>query len=202
MSNDIRRLVPVVVQDRQTRQVLMLGYANEEAVRLTRATGWAHFFSRSRQRLWKKGETSGHWLPVRDILEDCDQDALLYLVEADTSVCHRDTRSCFGDGEALVADPLLWLSEVVQARVDGAPDEESYTQQLSAGDVARLIQKVGEEALEVVIAALRQAERGNEETALIGEVCDLLYHLTVLLARLHLPLEGLTAELQRRHQIS
>ncbi len=192
-------LFPVVVQDRRTRQVLMLGYANAEALDLTRSTGLAHFYSRSRQRLWQKGETSGHVLPVQEILEDCDRDAFLYVADVENPVCHRNTTSCFGNGEALVPDPLVWLVETVHDRLSQAPDPASYTQKLVQGDPARLVQKVGEESVEVVIAALARDQTGEGKPELVGEISDLMYHLTVLMERLDVSLTDIATELKRRH---
>ena len=186
-------LLPVVVQDRLSRQVLMVAFANDEAVRLTRTTGWAHFYSRSRGRLWKKGETSGHVLRVHTILEDCDQDALIYLATARYPVCHNNTASCFGNGSAWRPDPLVWLADVVQERLSGPKDRESYTQKL-AESPERAAQKVGEEAVEVAIAAV-----SRNRSAVVAEVSDLLYHLAVLMATQNVSWESVTDELVGRH---
>jgi phosphoribosyl-ATP pyrophosphohydrolase/phosphoribosyl-AMP cyclohydrolase len=187
-------LWPVVVQNRLTRQVMMLAYANEEALTLTKKTGLAHFYSRSRQRLWKKGETSGHVVPVHAIIPDCDQDAFLYLADAPQSMCHRGSASCFGDGRAWSGDPLVWLDAIVRARLGAIPDQASYTQRLGSAPLARVAQKVGEEAVEVVIASL--AEDAAHTT---GEIADLLYHLSVLMARLNIPVSAVSDTLAARH---
>lgn len=171
----------------------MVAHATAEAVSLTQTTGWAHFYSRSRQRLWKKGETSGHTLKVADIVEDCDADALLYLVDREHPVCHRNTVSCFGDGSPISPDPLAWLFDLVERRRSGPPDPQSYTQSLAA-DPSRAAQKVGEEAVEVVVAAMRHDSR-----ELTGEIADLLYHLAVLMHIHDVAPSQVGQELLRRH---
>ncbi len=188
-------LIPVIVQNRTSRQVMMLAYANAEAVELTRRTGIAHFFSRSRERIWKKGETSGHTVNVAEILSDCDNDALIYLSDTPHPVCHRNTPSCFGDGSQWSVDPLSWLVTIIQGRITENSEAPSYTRSLFHGDPARLAQKLGEESVEVVIAAMR-----SNQAELVEEVCDLLYHLTVLMARHDISLDLIMDELTRRHQ--
>ncbi len=188
-------LYPVVVQDRVTRQVMMLAYANQEALDLTRSTQLAHFYSRSRQRLWKKGETSGNTIHVNEILQDCDGDAYLYLADVTNPVCHRGTASCFAGGERWYPDPLAALDDIVRTRVAENPAEFSYTKSLMEQGLDRLVQKVGEEAVEVVIAALQ-----GEMSPLIGEISDLLYHLAVLTVRMNVPWSRVSEELIRRHQ--
>ncbi len=189
-------LIPVIVQNRTSHQVMMLAYANAEAIELTRSTGLAHFYSRSRDRIWKKGETSGHIVNVAEILSDCDNDALIYLSDTPHPVCHRNTPSCFGDGSQWSIDPLSWLATIVQGRIAENSDAPSYTRSLFNGDPARLTQKLGEESIEVVIAAMK-----SNQAELVGEVCDLLYHLTVLMARHNISLDLVMDELMRRHQL-
>lgn len=189
------QLYPVVVQDLQTRQVMMLAYANQQALDLTRSTQLAHFYSRSRQRLWKKGETSGNTVRVYEVLADCDQDAFLYLAEATHPVCHRGTASCFAEGERWRADPLVGLDQIVRRRLEEDSSGFSYTKSLMEGELSRLVQKVGEEAVEVVIAALQ-----DDTPSLVGEVSDLLYHLAVLAVRLDISWSQVADELARRHQ--
>jgi phosphoribosyl-AMP cyclohydrolase / phosphoribosyl-ATP pyrophosphohydrolase len=175
---DARGLVPCVVQDWRTGEVLTLAYMNAEALRLTRETGEIHFFSRSRQELWHKGATSGNTQQVRSIRYDCDGDALLALVEPDGPACHTGERTCFHRGELRPAAPhevLPELERTVAARAATRP-EGSYTASLLA-DPARIGAKVQEEAEEVARAAREESdERVSEEAA------DVLYHLTVLLA--------------------
>jgi len=193
---DERGLVPVVVQDVASGAVLMLAYADRRAVELTLETGQAHFWSRSRQALWRKGETSGNTLAVVEALADCDGDALLLRVRPAGPACHRGTRSCFEPNAAALE--LGWLAAVAAGR-RGADPEHSYTARLLAAGVERVAQKVGEEAVETVVAALAAAARPERRGELVGESCDLLYHLLVLLLASGVPPAELAAELARRH---
>lgn len=189
---DERGLLPVVVQDAATGAVLMLAYADREAVSLTLRTGEAHFWSRSRQELWRKGETSGNVLRVVEVLADCDRDALLVRAHPAGPTCHRGTTSCFEPNPARLE--LGWLAGVLEER-RGADPEESYTARLLARGLPRVAQKVGEEAVETVIAALTE-----EEGSLVGEASDLLYHLLVLLTAKGVSPAALARELARRHR--
>lgn len=193
---DERGLLPVVVQDVASGAVLMLAWADRRAVELTIATGEAHFWSRSRQALWRKGETSGNTLAVAEVLTDCDGDALLLRVRPAGPACHRGTRSCFEPNAAALE--LGWLAAVVAGR-RGADPAESYTARLLAAGVERLAQKVGEEGVETAIAALAAAAQPARRTELVGEGCDLLFHLLVLLEASGVAPADLAAELQRRH---
>ena len=180
---DDRGLIPVVVQDVGSGAVLMLAYADREAVEKTLSTGQAHFWSRSRQSLWKKGETSGNTLQVVDVTADCDGDSLLVRALPAGPTCHRGTRSCFEPNPARLE--LGWLAAVLESRRDADP-ETSYTARLLARGIERIAQKVGEEGVEAAIAAVSLATRGAGEggerrKALTGEAADLLYHLLVLL---------------------
>ena len=166
--------------------VLMLGYMDREALAATLARGRVVFFSRSRQRLWEKGETSGNSLQLVDIRCDCDADTLLVIALPAGPVCHTGTASCFGDEPLTAAAPLSFLAELEQLiaqRIAAAP-EGSYTARLYAGGVRRMAQKVGEEGLEVASAGA-----GRTDAALLGECADLLYHLLVLL-RARSPVAG------------
>lgn len=193
LTFDDRGLLPVVVQDAATGAVLMLAYADREAVRKTVETGYAHFWSRSRQKLWKKGETSGHVLEVLEILPDCDRDALLVRAKPHGPTCHRQTRSCFEPNAATLE--LGWLARVLEER-KGADPEESYTARLLAAGLPRIAQKVGEEAVETVVAAMKGEGSRDELTA---ESADLLYHLLVLWTAAGVePLE-VARELMGRH---
>lgn len=196
LNFDERGLVPVVVQDVASGAVLMLAYADRRAVELTVATGEAHFWSRSRQALWRKGETSGNTLAVVEAIADCDGDALLLRVHPAGPACHRGTRSCFEPNAAALE--LGWLSAVLETRV-GADPERSYTARLLAGGLERVAQKVGEEAVETVVAALAAASRPARRGELVGESCDLLFHLLALLLASGVPPADLAAELARRH---
>jgi phosphoribosyl-ATP pyrophosphohydrolase/phosphoribosyl-AMP cyclohydrolase len=193
---DERGLVPVIVQDVASGAVLMLAYADRRAVELTLATGEAHFWSRSRQALWRKGETSGNTLAVIEALADCDGDALLLRARPAGPACHRGTRSCFEPNAAALE--LGWLAAVVAGR-RGADPERSYTARLLAAGIERVAQKVGEEAVETVVAALAAAARPERRGELAGESCDLLYHLLVLLLASGVPPGELAVELARRH---
>ncbi|HEY4594991.1 MAG TPA: bifunctional phosphoribosyl-AMP cyclohydrolase/phosphoribosyl-ATP diphosphatase HisIE, partial [Thermoanaerobaculia bacterium] len=174
---DANGLLPVVVQDAGSGAVLMLAYANREAVEKTLATRQAWFWSRSRQSLWKKGETSGNTLQVLEVTADCDGDALLVRALPAGPTCHRGTRSCFEPNPARLE--LGWLAEVLASR-QGADPEKSYTARLLARGVERIAQKVGEEGVETAIAAVSSVlqgpgERDERRKALIGEASDLLY---------------------------
>lgn len=195
---DDRGLIPVVVQDVGSGAVLMLAYASREAVELTLETGQAHFFSRSRQALWRKGETSGNTLAVVEVTPDCDGDALLVRARPAGPTCHRGTRSCFEPNAAHLE--LGWLATVLASR-RGADPETSYTARLLAGGIERVAQKVGEEGVETAIAAVSASIQGGDERrqALVGEGADLLYHFLVLLEASGVDPTEIADELIRRH---
>jgi len=189
---DASGLVPVVAQDRASGDVLMVAWANAEALARTAETGIAHFWSRSRKALWRKGETSGHELRVVEARADCDRDTLLLVVEPTGPACHTGARSCFGDTSPTAAGMLEELARVVAERAR-ADVGESYTARLLAKGPDQVLKKIGEEATEVVLAARVQSEeRLAEETA------DLLYHLLVALHQRGLPLSRVMDELRRR----
>ena len=189
-------LVPAIVQDVASGAVLMLGYMNEAALDATLERGRIVFFSRSKQRLWEKGETSGHYLQLIDWRIDCDGDTLLLLAQPAGAVCHTGTLTCFGD-EALSAATrlsfLVQLEQLIEQRRAERP-EGSYTARLLAQGPRRIGQKVGEEALEVALAAVAEPDE-----ALLGECADLLYHLLVLLQARSLDLDEVVEHLRRRH---
>ncbi len=196
-------LYPVIVQDQKTLQVLMMAYANEEALALTRSTGLAHFYSRSRKTLWKKGETSGHLVPVTEILSDCDQDSFLYLANPESTVCHLGRASCLDGAPSRGDDPLVMVEAFIRDRLQGGPQASSYTWQLFEGPISTIVKKLGEEAVEVMIAAMAQsstevAERSQKDD-LVWEISDLLYHLAVMMTRLEVPMDAVVQELWRRH---
>ena len=198
---DDRGLLPVVVQDVGSGAVLMLAYADREAVEKTLATGLAHFWSRSRSALWKKGETSGNTLQVVEVTADCDGDALLVRARPAGPTCHRGTRSCFEPNPARLE--LGWLAAVLESR-RGADPAASYTARLLSQGVERIAQKVGEEGVETAIAAVSAALRGPGEgderrRALTGEAADLLYHLLVLLQASGVDPGEITEVLLERH---
>jgi len=167
-------LVPAVIQDSRSGRVLMLGYMNENALRATLETSLVTFFSRSKGRLWQKGEISGHALRLRDIKLDCDGDTLLVLAEPQGPTCHLGTKSCFGDDIAPLLATLSDLADTIRER-RMAPPDESYTARLFAAGTVRIAQKVGEEAVETALAA------ATENPTVTNEAADLLYHLLVLL---------------------
>lgn len=167
-------LVPAVVQDANSLRVLMLGYVNQESLQKTLATGLVTFFSRSKQRLWQKGETSGHVLRLADIKLDCDKDTLLILAEPEGPTCHLGTRTCFGDANDADLSVLADLAAVIRQRRI-SPEPGSYTAKLFAEGLARIAQKVGEEGVETALAA------ATKSASLASEAADLLYHLLVLL---------------------
>ena len=187
-------LVPAIVQDANTKTVLMLGYMNEEALQKTIETKKVTFWSRSRNELWTKGETSGNFLNLVDIKSDCDNDALLVKAIPDGPTCHKGTDTCWA--ETNESNPLLFLSflqDFIEKRKEEMP-EGSYTTSLFKGGVNRMAQKVGEEALETVIEACN----GTNEK-LVYEGSDMLYHLLVLLTEKGLRIEDLARELIKRH---
>ena len=187
-------LVPAIIQDADTRQVLMLGFMNEESYQKTLETGHVTFWSRTRQTLWTKGETSGHFLNLVDMKIDCDQDALLVRVHPIGPTCHTGTDTCWG--EENTNNPLLFLGELqsfINRRKEEMP-EGSYTTSLFNKGINKIAQKVGEEALETVI----EATNGTKEH-LVYEASDLLYHLLVMLTEKGLRIEDVAAELQQRH---
>jgi len=187
-------LVPAIVQDADSGAVLMLGYMSREALETTLARGRVVFFSRSKGRLWEKGETSGHSLEIRSIRTDCDGDALLITAEPRGPTCHRGTASCFGDAGESALGFLSKLERIIEARQAARP-ERSYTAQLLAEGVRRIAQKVGEEAVEAALAGVA----GSDEEV-VTEVADLVYHLMVLLRSRGVALAAVVEELQARHR--
>ena len=187
-------LVPAIIQDSITNNVLMLGYMNQEAYEQTIKTGKVTFWSRSRQCLWTKGETSGNFLNLVSIKSDCDNDTLLVRVNPVGPACHHGTDTCWGEKNE--ANPLLFLTELqdfINKRHEEMP-EGSYTTSLFKDGLNRMAQKVGEEALEAVI----EATNGTNER-LIYEASDMFYHLIVLLTSKGLRIENIAQELQVRH---
>jgi len=184
-------LLPVVVQDADDGTVLMLAWANEEALRATERTAEAHFWSRSRSELWRKGATSGNTMRVVELATDCDGDAVLYRVRPAGPACHEGTRSCF---RVSSSDPLRALAVTIDARRDADP-ATSYTARLLAGGARRPAEKVVEEAGEVATASLA----GTDEE-LAGEAADLIYHLLVTLAARSMPLDRVLEVLAERRR--
>jgi phosphoribosyl-ATP pyrophosphohydrolase/phosphoribosyl-AMP cyclohydrolase len=191
-------LLPAVVQHAASGAVLMLGYMNREALTATLSSNRVTFWSRSKKRLWTKGETSGNFLELRAVAVDCDGDTLLVLAEPMGPACHTGTATCWGESPPQAAGEklafLATLEGVIQQRIADKP-EGSYTAKLLAEGTRRIAQKVGEEGLELALAAVAQS---NEE--IIGEAADLLYHAMLLLQVKQLSLGHVVAELERRHR--
>ncbi len=187
-------LIPAIIQDSRTNKVLMLGYMNKEAYQQTKETGRVTFFSRTKNRLWMKGETSGNTLQVVSIMVDCDNDTLLIKAIPAGPVCHTGTDTCFGEKNI---EDVLFLKELqnfIERRRQEMP-EGSYTTSLFQKGVNRMAQKVGEEAVETVIEATNGTEDG-----FIYEASDMIYHLIVLLTSKGLRIEDLARELKKRHK--
>jgi phosphoribosyl-ATP pyrophosphohydrolase/phosphoribosyl-AMP cyclohydrolase len=192
------QLLPAVVQDAGSGAVLMLGYMNREALAATQARGRVTFWSRSKRRLWTKGETSGHFLKVRAISADCDGDTLLILADPAGPACHLGTRTCFGEVPPRAAAELFaflgTLEDVIAQRIATQP-EGSYTAKLLNEGTRRIAQKVGEEGLELALASVAESD-----AEVIGEAADLLYHVLLLLKAKQLSLAQVVAELEARHR--
>ena len=204
---DADGLVPVVTQESRSGDVLMVAFANRDALERTLATGLAHYFSRSRGVLWQKGETSSHVQRVVEVRLDCDGDTVLYRVEQTGPACHTGTRTCFSTvigrtggqadwktGEDPGGHLLSRLAHTIASRAVDKP-QGSYTAQLLAGGVGKASQKVGEEAVEVVVAA-----NSEDDERLASEAADLLYHLLVLLQARGVPLDVVLKELEKREK--
>lgn len=185
-------LIPAVIQDQHTNKVLMLGYMNEEALTQTQATGKVTFFSRSKNRLWVKGESSGNFLNVVSITADCDEDTLLIKVNPVGPVCHTGADTCFNEKNKNIF--LFELEKIIQDRKKN-PKEGSYTTQLFNRGINKIAQKVGEEAVELVIEA-----KDNNEELFLNEASDLLYHYLILLAAKGYELKDVIEVLEGRHK--
>jgi phosphoribosyl-ATP pyrophosphohydrolase/phosphoribosyl-AMP cyclohydrolase len=189
-------LLPAVVQHADTGAVLMVGYMNREALRETLSRRHVVFFSRSKQRLWEKGETSGHFLELAQIRTDCDRDALLVTARPLGPVCHEGTATCFGDEPVTKGERLAFLAAlegVIEQRMAESP-QGSYTARLFAEGPKRIAQKVGEEGIEVALAAVVETD-----DKVVSESADLIFHLLVLLRSRGLSFQSVVAELQSRH---
>jgi len=190
-------LVPAIVQDADTGAVLMLGYMNREAVEQTLARKRAVFFSRSKQRLWEKGETTGHTLDVVDVALDCDNDTLLVTAHPRGPACHNGTVTCFGDATRSAAGDIAFLSKLESVIAQRASDkpENSYTARLLAKGLGKVAQKVGEEGVETALTGA-----GESEQKVIEESADLLFHLLVLLRARGLTLAQVVRQLESRQR--
>lgn len=198
LTFDAQGLIPAIVQDWLSGEVLMMAFMNDESVRLTVESGRTWFWSRSRQKLWNKGETSGHFQFVKSLRYDCDQDCLLVLVEQRGAACHTNERTCFYrslDGEPLkpaVYEALVRLYELINERKRLMPPG-SYTTSLFEKGTDTILKKVGEESAELIVAA-----KGGEREEITYEAADLFYHVGVLLAKADLPLTDVLEELLKR----
>jgi phosphoribosyl-AMP cyclohydrolase / phosphoribosyl-ATP pyrophosphohydrolase len=192
-------LIPAIVQDATSGAVLMMGYMNPAALAATQASGHVTFWSRSKRRLWTKGESSGHFLEVQNVSADCDRDTLLILARPLGPACHLGTPTCWGEqAPQSLAERLAFLGtleEIVAHRIATRP-EGSYTAKLAEKGITRIAQKVGEEGLELALAGVAQSDG-----EIIGEAADLLYHILLLLKFKGLSLAQVAGELQARHAL-
>ena len=187
-------LIPVIIQDNQSEAVLMLGYMDKEALQQTLATKMVTFYSRSKDRLWTKGETSGNFLHLKSVQVDCDNDTLLMRVKPDGPVCHTGDDTCFGDINERKFF-LHKLGKIIRQRKEEG-DPTSYTNKLLNRGINKIAQKVGEEAVELVIEA-----KDSNRRLFVGEAADLLYHFMVLLEAKEIRLKEIEQELERRHLV-
>lgn len=196
---DEKGLIPVIVQDYYSKQVLTLAYMNRKALEITLAEGRTCFWSRSRQELWRKGETSGNFQKIVSITVDCDKDALNVEVIKDGPACHTGSESCFFEPVYVAEDTTPFSYEALYKMIEGRktdPKEGSYTSYLFDKGIEKIMKKVGEESTEVIIAATK----GDREE-IIYEVADLAYHVMVMMAERGIALKDLTSELAKRHVI-
>jgi phosphoribosyl-ATP pyrophosphohydrolase/phosphoribosyl-AMP cyclohydrolase len=194
LKYDASGLIPVLVQERASGDILMVAYANAEAMALTGETGIAHFWSRSRGKLWKKGETSGNVLRVFEARTDCDRDVVLLVVDPAGPTCHTGARTCFGDTTPTAAGILGDLSRVIALRASASP-ETSYTARLLKQGLEASLSKINEEAAELV-----QAARGESTDRVAEECADLLYHVLVVLAQREVPVDKALEVLRARRK--
>jgi phosphoribosyl-AMP cyclohydrolase / phosphoribosyl-ATP pyrophosphohydrolase len=198
---DAAGLVPIITQEAGSKDVLMLAYANREALEKTLQTGLAHYFSRSRNKLWQKGEESGHTQKIRSIRLDCDGDAILYTVDQTGPACHKLEHSCFHNSlleteakpETRIGPELEYVFATIQDRIRN-PTEGSYVAKMHNAGIDRILKKIGEEAGEVIIAA-----KNNQKSELQLEVADLFFHTLFTMAEIGVSLEDVARELEGRH---
>jgi len=196
---DEKGLIPAIVQDYYTKQVLTVAYMNKEALEITKAEGYTCFWSRSRQELWRKGETSGNRQKVVSIVSDCDNDALVIEVKKNGPACHTGAESCFFNVEYVGKDETPFSYEALYEMIKGRktePKEGSYTTYLFDKGMDKILKKVGEESTEVIIAG---AKNDKEET--VYEIADLAYHIMVMMVEQGIDLKDVTAELSKRHVV-
>jgi len=186
-------IIPAIIQDSRTHKVLMLGFMNPEAFEKTKTEGKVTFFSRTKNRLWTKGEESGNFLHVEDIMEDCDTDTLLIKVRPEGPVCHTGSDTCFDEKNSDGLAFITQLQDLIHQRKDELPDN-SYTTSLFKAGINKMAQKVGEEAVELVIEA-----KDTNDDLFLGEAADLVYHLLVLLSAKGYGIEDVARLLEQRH---
>jgi phosphoribosyl-ATP pyrophosphohydrolase/phosphoribosyl-AMP cyclohydrolase len=186
-------LIPAIIQDAKSNRVLMLGFMNKEAYKMTKKEGKVTFYSRTKDRLWTKGEESGNFLYVKEILKDCDKDTILIKAEPAGPVCHTGSDTCFNEINHGETDFLTALQNLIQQRKRDMP-ENSYTTKLFAKGINKIAQKVGEEAVELVIES-----KDENDDLFLNEAADLMYHLMVLLTAKGFALEDVTKILESRH---
>ena len=191
--SDETKLIPVIAQDIRNNNVLMLAYTNDEALELTKKTGYMHYWSRSRNAIWKKGETSGHVQKVFELRYDCDNDTILARVEQEGPACHTNSYSCFSDKPLKADDIFNQLYRVFEDR-EKNPTDESYTCKL-LNDKNKMLKKIAEEAAEIIMAA-----KDDDRKQIIYESGDLMYHLLVMLYSKRISMEEVMEELQRRRK--
>jgi phosphoribosyl-ATP pyrophosphohydrolase/phosphoribosyl-AMP cyclohydrolase len=191
--NKLNGLIPVVIQDDRSDRVLMVGFMNEEALQKTIDSGLVTFFSRTRKKIWTKGDESGNFLHVRKIIPDCDRDTLLIKAHPDGVVCHTGSDTCFNEPNAGNVSFLSVLQDIIHSRKKSLP-EGSYTSQLFKEGINKMVQKVGEETIELLI----EAKDENDEL-LLNETADLIYHLLVLLSAREKDIRDVVAVLEERH---
>lgn len=194
-NKNSERLVPAIIQDANTKNVLMLGFMNDEALQKTKNTKKVTFFSRSKNRLWTKGEESGNFLELVDIKVDCDNDTLLISAKPDGPTCHKGTDTCWGESNEQTFGFLSQLEQIIASRQENQEDEKSYVASLFRDGINKIAQKVGEEAVETVI----EAKDTNDELFL-NESADLLFHLMILLKAKGFALHDVVKVLQSRHR--
>ncbi|RDY61620.1 bifunctional phosphoribosyl-AMP cyclohydrolase/phosphoribosyl-ATP diphosphatase HisIE [Flagellimonas nanhaiensis] len=194
-SKNVDGLVPAIIQDAKTKNVLMLGYMNQEALEATQQTKRVTFFSRTKNRLWTKGEESGNFLELVGIKNDCDSDTLLIFVKPIGPTCHKGTDTCWGEANKQEYGFLSQLEEVITSRKNDKENQNSYVASLFRKGINKIAQKVGEEAVETVIEA-----KDNDDELFLNESADLLFHYLILLQAKGFKLEDIVQTLQKRHK--
>ncbi|RSK38683.1 bifunctional phosphoribosyl-AMP cyclohydrolase/phosphoribosyl-ATP diphosphatase HisIE [Mangrovimonas spongiae] len=193
-KKNIDGLVPVIIQDSETKTVLMLGYMNEEAYKKTIKTKVVTFYSRSKQRLWTKGEESGHYLKLVNIKSDCDNDTLLIQVKPTGTVCHKGSDTCWGESNISSYGFISKLETIITNRIENSDSNQSYVASLFSKGINKIAQKVGEEAVEVIIEA-----KDSNDNLFLNETADLLFHYLILLQAKGFSINDVVNILKKRH---